>query len=176
MKKIYFVFVSVLSLALMLQAVFAAEPDNLSKNHLQALIGDLNNAADHKNINLIAANMPDKLFREMALRLSKPESELREHFLKQLQTQFNSLPKGGYRLDGEHIVYKQTHDNTFYALIPTRIETEKKIVTYMTLAIFDDANWHVIYGGQKTVQNPVFQEIYPAYQNVSIPLEKVILK
>jgi len=64
----------------------------------------------------------------------------------------------------------------FYALFPTRVETAKGVSEFMTLVLYDDTKWHLIYGGQKTVQNPVFLEIYPAFASVGIPAVENSLK
>ena len=154
----------------------AAEPNSIQKAELDGLVAEINNAAQRKDLNFIANNMPERLFKEMALRLKTDEQTLKQNFVKQLDSQFSNLSAGGYRLDGEKIEYRQTATGIPYALIPTHIETKDTIAEYPTLAILDNTKWHLIYGGQKTVQNPVFLEIYPDYQDVNIPQEKITRK
>ena len=154
----------------------AAEPDSIQKAELDGLIAQINNAAQKKDLSFIANNMPERLFKEMALRLKTDEETLKKNFINQLDSQFSNLPAGAYRLDTGKIEYRQTTNGVPYALIPTRVETKDAIIEYPTLAIIDNTKWHLIYGGQKTVQNPVFLEIYPDFQDVSIPQEKITRK
>lgn len=155
---------------------FAGEPNSIQKAELNGLVAEINNAAQHKNMRFIADNMPQRLFKEMALRLKVQEDELKKNMIGQLENQFSGLPAGAYQLDGEKIEYKQTDNGVPYALVATHVETKDAVIEYQTLAIMDNTKWHLIYGGQKTVQNPVFQEIYPDYQSVNIPPEKVTRK
>ena len=145
-------------------ASYAAEPDTIQKAELNGLVDELNNAAQQKNMGVIANNMPDRLYKEMAVRLKTTEADLKKDLVKQLESQFSALPVGAYHLDASKIEYHQTD------------ETKDAVIEYQTLAIMDNTKWHLIYGGQKTIQNPVFQEIYPAFQNISIPPAKVTRK
>ncbi len=154
----------------------ATELNSIQKAELNGLVIETNNAAQHKDLNFIANNMPERLFKEMALRLKTDEATLKQNFVKQLDKQFSNLQSGGYRLDEAKIEYRQTANGMPYALIPTRIETKETIAEYPTLAILDNTKWHLIYGGQKTVQNPVFLEIYPDYQDIRIPQEEITRK
>lgn len=169
------VFLTSLSVA-NITASYAAEPDTIQKAELNGLVDELNNAAQQKNMGMIANNMPDRLFKEMAVRLKTTEADLKKDLVKQLESQFSALPVGAYHLDASKIEYYQTDKGVAYALVPTRVETKDAVIEYQTLAIMDNTKWHLIYGGQKTIQNPVFQEIYPAFQNVSIPPAKVTRK
>ncbi|WP_297327343.1 hypothetical protein [uncultured Bartonella sp.] len=154
----------------------AGELNSIQKAELNGMVAEINNAAEHKDMNFIANNMPERLFKEMARRLNMDEAALKQNFLKQLDSQFSNLPAGAYHLDADKIDYRQTSKGIPYALVPTRVETKETIAEYPTLAIIDNTKWHLIYGGQKTVQNPVFQEIYPDYQDVNIPQEKITRK
>ncbi len=154
----------------------AAEPDSIQKAELDGLVAQINNAAQKKDLSFIANNMPERLFKEMALRLKTDEETLKKNFINQLESQFSNLPAGAYSLDTGKIEYRQTTNGIPYALIPTRVETKDAIIEYPTLAIIDNTKWHLIYGGQKTVQNPVFLEIYPDFQDVNIPQEKITRK
>lgn len=120
--------------------------------------------------------MPERLYKEMARRLNTTEDALRDNFLQQLHRQFENLPSGSYCLDKENIEYLQTDNGTLYALIPTILEMKDRIIRYKTLAIFDKTQWYLIYGGQKTLQNPVFLEIYPDFIKVHLPMETIIKK
>lgn len=154
----------------------SAEPDSIQKAELNGLVAEINNAAQRKDVTFIANNMPERLFKEMALRLKIDEATLKQNFVKQLDSQFASLPANAYHLDGDKIEYRQTSKGVPYALVPTRIETKETIAQYPTLAILDNTKWHLIYGGQRTVQNPVFLEIYPDFQDVNIPQETITRK
>ncbi|WP_455466761.1 hypothetical protein [Bartonella sp. B39] len=152
----------------------ALELPTIQKNKLSRLIIDVNNAVKNGNFVPISAYMPDRLYKEIARRLNTTEDKLRENFLKQLRVQFENLPTGAYRLDEANIDYLQTDNGTFYALIPTTLEMSDRIIQYKTLAIFDKTQWYLIYGGQKTVQNPIFLEIYPDFNEVHLPKETII--
>ncbi|UTO29285.1 hypothetical protein [Bartonella harrusi] len=155
--------------------IIASELQTIQKNELSRLIIDVNNAVKNENFALIASYMPDRLYKEMARRLNTTEDNLRNSFLKQLHVQFENLPAGAYHLDEKNIEYLQTDKGTFYALIPTTLETNDRIIQYKTLAIFDKTQWSLIYGGQKTIQNSVFLEIYPDFDKLHLP-KKIVIK
>ncbi|GAA5110399.1 hypothetical protein [Bartonella jaculi] len=154
----------------------ASELTTAEKAELSNLIVDVNNAVKNRNFVPLSAYMPSRLYKEIAHRLNTTENNLRDSFLKQLRVQFENLPTGAYRLDETNIDYLQTDKGTFYALIPTLLEMHDRIIQYKTLAIFDKTQWYLIYGGQKTVQNPVFLEIYPDFNEVHLPKEIIIKK
>ncbi|EJF78905.1 Uncharacterised protein [Candidatus Bartonella washoeensis] len=152
----------------------ASELMTPQKAELSNLIVDVNNAVKNGNFVPLSTYMPSRLYKEIARRLNTTEDNLRENFLKQLRVQFENLPAGAYHLDETDIAYLQTDNGTFYALIPTTLETHDRIIQYKTLAIFDKTQWYLIYGGQKTVQNQVFLEIYPDFSEVHLPKEMII--
>ncbi|UNE55138.1 hypothetical protein [Bartonella machadoae] len=154
----------------------ASELQTIQKNELSRLIVDVNNAVKNGNFALIASYMPERLYKEIARRLNTTEDDLRHSFLKQLHVQFENLPASAYHLDEKNIEYLQTDKGTLYALIQTTLETNDRIIQYKTLAIFDKTQWFLIYGGQKTIQNPVFQEIYPDFDRLHLPKEIIIKK
>ncbi len=154
----------------------AAKQTTIQKTELLNLIIDINNAIKDRNFAIVSAHMPDRLYREMARRLNTTEDDLRNNFLKQLHVQFENLSADSYYLDEIKIDYRQTNNGTFYALIPTTLKTEDNIIHYKTLAIFDNNRWYLVYGGQKTIQNPVFLEIYPDFNGINLPKETVIKK
>ncbi|EJF77422.1 hypothetical protein MCO_01337 [Bartonella sp. DB5-6] len=154
----------------------ASEPVIVQKAELLRLVVDVNSALKNRNFAPISAYMPDRLYKEMARRLNTTEDSLRHSFLQQLHVQFENLPDGAYRLSEKNIDYLQTDKGTLYALIPTTLEMKDRIMRYKTLAIFDKTQWYLIYGGQKTVQNPVFLEIYPDFNRVHLPKEIIIKK
>ncbi|AGF74678.1 hypothetical protein BAnh1_07990 [Bartonella australis AUST/NH1] len=176
MKSVFYFVLSVFWLLSIDQQSLAAELTIVQKTELSNLVIDINNAVQSGNFEVISANMPDRLYKEMARRLNTTEVALRSGLLKQLQDQFENLPVGAYRLDETKIDYRQTDNGTFYALIPTTLSTEDRIIQYKTLAIIDEAGWHLIYGGQKTVQNSVFLEIYPSLNGINLPKEMVMKK
>lgn len=133
------------------------------------MINDINKAAQRKDAALIVHNMPARLYKEMAVRMHVTEMELRANLKEAVRAQFDQFGEKGYVLEAADIRYCKADDGAFYALVPTRVETDKTVTEFMTLALYDNTKWHLIYGGQKTVQNPVFLEIYPAFANVSIP-------
>ncbi len=153
-----------------------AEPTIMQKTALSSLVVDINNAVKNRNFSIIATHMPDRLYKEMARRLNTTEDSLRNNFLEKLRIQFESLPADAYHLDETEIDYKQINKDIFYALIPTMIETKDRIIKYKTLAIFDNAKWSLVYGGQKTIQNTIFLEIYPDFNRMNMPKEIVIEK
>ncbi|AQX30906.1 hypothetical protein [Bartonella schoenbuchensis] len=152
----------------------AAKQTTIQKTELLNLVVDINNAIKDRNFAIVSAHMPDRLYKEMAHRLNTTEDDLRNNLLKQLHTQFENLPSDAYYLDEIKIDYRQTDNGSFYALIPTTLKTEDRIIHYKTLAIFDNNRWYLIYGGQKTIQNPVFLEIYPDFDGINLPKETVI--
>ncbi|MFT4359921.1 hypothetical protein ACMX04_04960 [Bartonella bacilliformis] len=155
---------------------FANMPTILQKTELSNLVSDINNAVRDKNFADIAAHTLNRLYKEVARRLGMTEVSLYNSLLKKLRDQFEDIATGAYHLDETKIDYLQTKNNSFYALIPTTLETKDRILQYKTLAIFDDNKWYLIYGGQKTVQNPVFLEIYPALDGINLPRKTIIKK
>lgn len=155
---------------------FASEPEIIQQAELSSLVVDINDAVKNGNFAIISVHMPDRLYKEMARRLNKTEADLRNSFLEQLRAQFENSSVVSYHLDETKIDYKLIGKNTFYALIPTKLETRDRIVQYKTLAIFDNAKWYLIYGGQKTIQNPVFLEIYPDLNGINLPKETIFKK
>ncbi|WP_026017336.1 hypothetical protein [Bartonella birtlesii] len=176
MRSIFYFMLSLFLFFYVHQQSFSSEPTAIQKTELSRLIVDVNNAVKNGDFVLISHYMPDRLYQEMARRLNMAESDLRDNFLEQLRRQFKNLPIGAYRLDEKNIEYLQTNNGTFYALVPTILEREDRILQYKTLAIFDKTRWYLIYGGQKTVQNSVFLEIYPDFNNVHLPKETIINK
>ncbi|EJF80995.1 hypothetical protein [Bartonella doshiae] len=170
---IYFVLGLLLSVV---QQSSASEPTRVQKTELSRLVVDVNNSVKNGDFAHISAYMPDRLYKEMAHRLNTTEDDLRKNLLEKLRIQFENLPADAYHLDETKIDYLQTNSGTFYALIPTKLETKDRIIQYKTLAIFDKMRWYLIYGGQKTVQNPVFLEIYPEFNEVHLPKEMIIKK
>ncbi|AQX19981.1 hypothetical protein [Bartonella sp. WD16.2] len=151
-----------------------AKQTTIQKTELLNLVVDINNAIKDRNFAVVSDHMPGRLYKEMAHRLNTTEDDLRDSLLKQLHVQFENLSADAYYLDEIKIDYRQTDNGTFYALIPTTLKTEDRIIRYKTLAIFDNNRWYLIYGGQKTIQNPVFLEIYPDFDGINLPKETVI--
>ncbi|WP_332066237.1 hypothetical protein [Bartonella sp. CB189] len=176
MKRIFYFAFSLLLFFYVSEQSLASELMKKQRDELSDLISDVNKAVKNKNFTAISARIPSRLYKEMARRLNTTEHNLRDSFLKHLHAQFKNLPDGAFHLDAKNIDYHQTDKGTLYALIPTVLETKDRIIQYKTLAIFDKMQWYLIYGGQKTVQNPVFLEIYPDFHKVHFPKEKVINK
>ncbi|GAA4662997.1 hypothetical protein [Bartonella pachyuromydis] len=176
MKSVFYFILSLFLFLSVGQQSLASEPTETQKAELSRLVVDANDAVKKKDFASLSRYMPDRLYQEMARRLNTTESNLRNKFLKRLRIQFKDLPADAYHLDETNINYLQTANGTFYALIPTILEMEDRIIEYNTLAIFDKMQWYLIYGGQKTVQNPVFLEIYPDFNNVHLPEETIIKK
>jgi len=175
-KKIiglFLVALPVFALAGQAQALMVSD---LQKKELALLVTQINNAAARKDTAPIIAMMPERLYQEMARRLHLSEQALQADFRRSLNEQFAHLAGSGYRLDGHAIHYAATPDGRFYALVPTRVETDKAVMEFMTPAIYDNTKWHLIYGGQKTMQNPVFAEIYPYSADIVLPAVKIIAK
>lgn len=176
MKSIFCFVLSVFLFLSVGQQSLASEPTEIQKSELSKLIIETNNAVKNGDFVFLSHCMPDQLYKEMARRLNTTESDLRDKFLERLRVQFENFSAGAYHLDEKNIDYLQTDSGAFYALIPTRLEMKDRTVEYKTLAIFNKMQWYLIYGGQKTVQNPVFLEIYPDFNNVHLPKEIIIKK
>ncbi|MET3559867.1 hypothetical protein ABID39_000545 [Bartonella japonica] len=173
------VFYFVLGFFLFLEAgqqSLAFEPTEIQKAELLSIVVEINNSIKNGNFSPLPSYMPDRLYKEIARRLNTTEDNLRHSFLQELRVQFENLPAGAYHLDETNIDYLQTDSGAFYALIPTKLEMKDRIIKYKTLAIFDNTRWYLIYGGYKTVQNPVFLEIYPDFNQIHLPLKKIIKK
>ncbi|UXN02360.1 MULTISPECIES: hypothetical protein [unclassified Bartonella] len=176
MAKISSIIIGVFMLLALAINANARQPSGLEQRELVLLVKNINDAVEKKDFSILVNSMPERLYKEMAIKMYTTEVVLREDFKKQITQQFSNVIEGGYQLDGDKIEYKETADGTFYALIPTRFETSQAVIESQTLAIFDNTKWHIVLGGQKTVQNPVFLEIYPSFQNVSVPVGKAIAK
>lgn len=169
MKAIFRILLILPVLGLAVTGGLAHRVSDIQKRELVQLVGDLNRAAQRKDASLIVNNMPARLYKEMAIRMHTTEADLRENLKVAVHAQFSQLGDDGYRLDAAAIEYAETKDGTLYALVPTRVKTDKNITEFMTLALYDNTKWHLIYGGQKTIQNSVFLEIYPAFANMRMP-------
>lgn len=174
MKAFARIFLTVILTGLGFGVAIAAQPSDNQKQELVQLVQKMNEATAKKDISLIVDNMPERLYNEMAIRMHAKVPELRESLRVQVQSQFDKIKTGGYALDDGAIQYSETKDGTFYAMVPTRVETDTNVMEYMTLALYDQDKWHLIYGGQKTMQNSIFQEIYPSFVNVMMPMPKVM--
>ncbi|WP_336294832.1 hypothetical protein [Bartonella sp. CB169] len=173
MRSIFY-FVLILFLSIGKQSL-GSEPEVIQKVELLRLVADINNAVKNRDFAVISLHMPKRLYKEMARRLNTTEKNLRDSFIKQLSVQFENLSLDAYHLDEKNIAYLQSNSGILYALIPTTLKTKDRIIQYKTLAIFDKTQWYLIYGGQKTIQNPIFLEIYPDFNNVQLP-NKIIIK
>lgn len=176
MKSIFYLGLSLFFFLIVHQQSLASQPTTIQETELSRIVVDVNNAIKNGNFSLISHYMPERLYKEMARRLNTTEEALRGDFLQQLHRQFENLPSGAYCLDKENIEYFQIDNGNLYALIPTVLEMKDRIIQYKTLAIFDKNQWYLIYGGQKTLQNSVFLEIYPDFIKVHLPMETVIRK
>lgn len=155
----------------------AARPaSELEKKELVLLVQNVDAAAQRRDASLIANTMPERLYREMAARMNVSAQTLRAQLQKSVEAQFSQMAAGGYQLDSKAIRYGEAKNGAFYALVPTRIETKNAIMAFMTLALYDNTKWHLIYGGQKTIQNPVFAEIYPDLAEIAVPAAKITAK
>jgi|GEM_PF-1255951 len=176
MKVIFRFFLTFAMLGFSVTGTIARPVSQLQKKELVQLVHDMNEAVRRKDTSLVVDNMPEHLYKEMALRMHMTEMNLREDVKEAVQVQFDQLADNSYILDAAGIQYAETKDGTVYALIPTSIETDKNISEFMTLALYENTGWHLIYGGQKTVQNPVFLEIYPAFADVGMPVPRISRK
>jgi len=158
-------------------SAFAVEPNGLQKRELALLLEDLNRAFAKKDsavlADVLADALPPRLYQEMAKLMQTNAETLRLSFKNQFQQHFAQYEIGegsGYVFDMHDIDYHQASDGTFYALITARMETQHEISHLKTLALYENTKWYVIHGGQKTIQNSIFLEIYPFLEDVSIPL------
>jgi len=162
-------------------SAFAVEPNGLQKRELTLLLEDLNRAfakGDRAILaDVLADALPPRLYEEVAKLMQTHVETLRLSFKEQFQQQFALIEAGGsYVLDTRDIDYHQASDGTFYALIAAQMETTSDITHLKTLALYENTKWYVIHGGQKTIQNPVFLEIYPFLADVNIPLAQRVKK
>ncbi|WP_341871757.1 hypothetical protein [Bartonella florencae] len=137
---------------------FASEPTTIRKAELLRLIVDVNHAVKNGNFASTSAYMPDKLYEKIMSHSNMTVDNSHLSFLKELRVQFENLSPDAYHLNATGIDYLQTDNGTFYALIPTEqlFDDRALFVEYKTLAIFNEKQWYLIYGGHKTVKNPVF--------------------
>jgi|GEM_PF-1882289 len=143
--------------------------DDMAKQELGLLVKSFNDAAARKDSSIIVNNMPERLYAEMAKRMNTSEQALRAALKQSVDRQLAAIPAGGYHLDDKNIQFREAKDGEPYALVPTEVKTAGGAMRFMTLAIMDNTQWHLIYGGQKTVQNPIFLEIYPYAADISMP-------
>lgn len=169
-------YTSMLLLFAFTSAALAVAPTSLEKKELVLLVDRLNTAIHTENYDAIVQNIPKRLSYEMAVRLRVSEETLRKSQKEHLQKQFDTLGKDAFKMDSANIQYLETSKGVMYALVPVRIETADAVVDEMMLFLHDDNGWHIIFGGKKIVQNPVFQEIYPAFENVMLPMGKITYK
>jgi len=118
--------------------------------------------------------MPPRIYEKMASHLQKNIEALQADFASNVQKQFDDDGLKNYHFNVAAIAYHQTKTGDFYALVPTKIETRDIVGEFQTLAVYDQGRWYLIQGGQKTVQNPVFLEIYPYLAEITIPPAQII--
>jgi len=165
----------VLTMALAVPAMAQGFVSDLQKQTLTQLITVMNNAVARRDAASIANNMPERIYHSMAAQMRTTEPALRSNMQKSVAAQLASLAPGAYKLESDNIDYKQGKNGALYALVPTRIDMGKQVMQFATLAVFDNS-WHIIYGGQKAAQNPIFAEIYPDLAEISVPPAKITAK
>lgn len=158
------------------RCVFSHANPASQNSELASLITHFNKASEQKDISFFVENMPQHLLDSMALRLGKTKQELLTDMKKQLDKQIKSEDAMRYSLKSDDIKYNITSNGQAYALITTVKENKRLKVESQTLAIFEDAHWHLIYGGARAVQNPAFLLIYPSFEGVELRPDKVIHK
>lgn len=147
---------------------------NLEKTALSHLISDYNKASQCNDVAFFVQNMPQHLLDSMGLRLGRTRDELLHDMQAQLESQIKSKSAMKYSLKFDKIQYNITSSGLTYALITTVKENKRLKVESQTLAIFENAKWHLIYGGARAVQNPAFLLIYPSLEGVKFRPEIVI--
>lgn len=154
----------------------ARQPDGLEQQQLVLLVKNINSKVNEKDFSVLANSMPERLYKAMAVKMGTTQAALHASFERQLSAQFEMVIPNGYKLDYAHIDYKETSGDSIYALIPMRIETPNEVIQSTALAVYDNLRWNIVLGGQKTIQNPIFLEIYPMFQDVTIPIGQVTKK
>ncbi len=154
---------------------FCKEDKSIDKKLID-VVKTINKSADEKNFNKLVSYLPPHLIASMSLRLGKTNNQLIEDFKKKLTTQIKNDPTVHYILSENNIHYDKTSDGQIFALIPTNIEDDKKIIHKQSLAIYENNNWYIIYGGAQTVQNQLFTLIYPTLNEIHFQAEKIIKK
>lgn len=150
--------------------------NKLIENQLIDVVKIINKNSNEKNFNKLVNYLPPHLIASMALRLGKTNDELREDFKKRLTTQIKNDPTVHYTLSENTIYYDKTSDGQIFALIPTNIEDSKKTIHKQSLAIYENNNWYVIYGGAQAVQNQLFTLIYPSFGEIHFQPDEIIKK
>ncbi|WJW79795.1 hypothetical protein [Bartonella sp. TP] len=172
MQNLLIIFLVIFSLP----ASSSAAVSSTQKSELSSLIVQFNRAAEQKDISFFVENMPQHLLDSMALRLGKTKQELLNDMKMQLGKQIKSEDAMTYSLKSNDIQYNIASNGQAYALITTVKENKRLKVESQTLAIFENARWHLIYGGARAVQNPAFLLIYPSFEGVELRPDKVIQK
>jgi len=146
------------------------------KQALVQTLATLNIRLEAGDVSALAETMPPRLYKEMAVLLQQSVEALQADFITRLQAQFGGDGLEKYHFDGDLISYHETKSGSFYALVPTYMEMQDTIREFKTLALYDESHWYLIQGGQKTVQNPVFLEIYPFLAEIVIPPAQITKK
>jgi len=146
----------------------AAEISQIQKQVLVQKIEAINQGLEAGDIRLLVDAMPPRFYQEVAKILQRDVKELQEEFTSSLQQQFDNDGMKTYRFDASTISYHETKVGGGYALVPTRVEMQGTRYDFYTLALYD-GGWYLLQGGQKTVQNPAFLEIYPFLGEITIP-------
>jgi len=149
-------------------SVHAKQVSLEQKQALVQKIEAINQGLDARDIRPLVEALPPRFYQEMAVRLQRDIKDLQEDFTSSLQQQFDGDGMNDYRFDAQTISYHETKTGEFYALVPTRVEMQDNIHLFQTLAIYENG-WYLVQGGQKTVQNPAFLEIYPFLAEIRIP-------
>jgi len=169
----YAILLSLTVMLLIFGRVGAVEILSEQKHKLVDMLVQLNQEIGTGKLDPLANVMPPRLYKEMAARLHQKVEDLREDFTSRLSKQFDSHDLKSYHFNHDIIAYHETKTGDFYALVPTEVKMRDAIREFQTLAVYDGGSWYLIQGGQKTVQNSVFLEIYPYLAEIIIPPAKI---
>jgi len=154
------------------QGLAAAEIALEQKQALVQKIEAINQGLEVRDIRPLVEALPPRFYQEMARRLVRKAEELQDEFASSLQQQFDSDGMNHYRFNVETISYHESKAGGLYALVPSQIGMRDAIHDFYTLAVYDEG-WYLMPGGQKTVQNPVFLEIYPYLGEITMPPNQI---
>lgn len=152
-----------------------AENINL-KQSLENKISEINTTTQQQNVNKLVNYLPPHLLSSMSLRLGKTIEQLKQDFKIKLNQQIKTDSNIQYSLTKKDIEYGKTSDGQIYAIIPTITENKENIIHSQILALYENNNWYIIYGGVKAAQNPLLSLIYPSISEIHFKANKIIKK
>jgi len=113
MKMLFRGFFLLAMLGCIVTGVQAGQISQMQKKELVQLDNDMNEAARRRDTGVIVNNMPERLYREIAIRMHVTELDLRENLKEAVRVQFDELVDDSYMLDVAGIWYAETGNDVF---------------------------------------------------------------